>query len=137
MVVNVVSSSATEGCFSVRKSYIPFFSADFKEILDAILFCLMKFQRRKETELSKFTIVPGPVPIGESVWLDVNEMEPGSYRLAIVNSAGNDVQISECLITRQTKTILLPTDLLPAGPYFVQLTNLLSGKIFREILLVP
>ena len=93
-------------------------------------------QKKKNAPVPKFSIYPNPVAPNTTFTLDAKTLEQGAYRLAVINSAGAQVQTEEIVIDTKMKQSTIEVGNLMAGFYFVQLTNKKSGKSYTETIVV-
>jgi hypothetical protein len=92
--------------------------------------------KKSDTSYSSFAVYPNPVISNTMIKIEPKKLESGSYSLQIINSSGNLVQTGEIAFDKKARTLDYTIMALPAGPYFLQLTNQKSKKSYTEILVV-
>lgn len=82
-------------------------------------------------------IYPNPVAAGNNVTLDISTDKPGEYQLQMVNVSGQLMLSKEfnVIFKRYTETINIPSS-IPAGTYFIRLTNMRTKKNYTGKLIV-
>lgn len=75
------------------------------------------------------TIYPNPVAAGNNVTLDISTDKTGEYQMQMVNVSGQLMLSKEfnVIFKRYTETINIPPS-IPAGTYFIRLTNMRTKK---------
>ena len=92
--------------------------------------------KKMDATMINFSVYPNPVSANASISIQPNNMEEGIYEWNIITSSGETVQRGEITLWSNTKSLALKLNAVPAGPYFMQLTNKKSKKVFSEILIV-
>lgn len=91
---------------------------------------------KTEEAFSKFSVFPNPASSKSVVTLEAKKVKDGAYRLAIINGNGSVVQIDEIVISKDNKRATFVLNVLSSRPYFIQLTNKESDKIYTETIVV-
>lgn len=83
-----------------------------------------------------FSFYPNPIAGNAFFTIDCKAIDKGAYQMAILNTAGQVVQLREIDLRSKTEKINSQLNTLTAGVYFVRLTNKQTGKNFTEKIIV-
>jgi len=92
--------------------------------------------KKSDTAFSKFAVYPNPATAGGTINIEPKKMEAGSYQVQLINSNGEVVQTFQIVIENKTQRLSVQVMQVPAGPYFLQLTNRKNNKRYTEIIVV-
>jgi hypothetical protein len=81
-------------------------------------------------------IYPNPVKSGTMLNLSFKKPDEGYYHLQILNQSGQAVQQKEIWIDAEARLLNIDVPAVPAGSYFLVLTNKKSGKKFTEKIII-
>jgi hypothetical protein len=91
---------------------------------------------KRDAALSRFSVYPNPATAGTAMSIGIHQLEKGTYDLTILSGNGKVVQ-RQAAIVEETKTPwVLKLAAIPAGPYFLRLTNRKTNTSYTEIIIV-
>jgi hypothetical protein len=93
-------------------------------------------QKPSDTTRSTFSVYPNPATPGATCMLSFRETEKGSYLLAVINIAGEIVQTKKIIVQGKKDLVELDLNGMPAGAYYIRLTNKKTGKDSKQQLLI-
>lgn len=85
---------------------------------------------------SSITIFPNPVKTGNTINIKFKKPQAGNYFLQLLNQSGQLIQTKEIRIEKGIASYSLELPSVPAGSYFVVLTNKETGKKSTEKMIV-
>jgi len=92
--------------------------------------------KNKETSFVNFSVYPNPVVAGSAITVQSKNLDEGSYEFSILTSTGEAAQKGVVSLVGKTKSFSINLKLISAGPYFLQLMNKKSNKVYTEIIIV-
>ena len=90
----------------------------------------------KDTALKNFNIYPNPVQSNSALHINWNQKDFGYYSLQLFNQAGQLVFTNELYIDEGAWVLTINTPAVPAGSYFLKLTNKTTARSFTEKLVI-
>lgn len=96
----------------------------------------MAIPKKAETSPAKFSVYPNPVNANGTLTIDPKGLEAGRYKVAVVAGAGNAVQSGTVVFDKQKTKQTITLQSLPAGVYFVHLSNGAGTMSFTEKIVV-
>lgn len=93
-------------------------------------------QLKRDSSLKRFSIYPNPAPSGSMIFLDPTRLEAARYSVLILSTNGTALQTTELTVGPNKNKASIQLPVIPAGSYFIQLTNKYSGKSFTEVVIV-
>jgi hypothetical protein len=85
---------------------------------------------------SAIKIYPNPVRNGNGVNIQVQELIEGYYTMNLLTMNGQSVRQNEIWIDVEARIITIDLPIVPAGNYFLALTNKVTGKKYTEKVIV-
>jgi len=90
----------------------------------------------KDTAFSKFKVYPNPVKSNTALHIEWKQTEEGYYILQLFNQAGQVVFVKEMYIDKEARLLSVDLPSIPAGSYFLRMTNKGSNKSYTEKIIV-
>jgi len=90
----------------------------------------------KDTAFNNFKIFPNPVKSNSSLTIQWKQTEAGYYILQLFNQSGQLVFTKEMYIDEEARLLSVDLPLIPAGSYFLRMTNKQSNKSYTEKIIV-
>lgn len=92
--------------------------------------------QKKDTAFSQFSVFPNPAAAFSIITIEPRKMEVGNYTVQIISGNGELLQAGEMVVERKMTRIPFALTQIPAGPYFIRLTNKKTNKSYTEIIIV-
>jgi hypothetical protein len=81
-------------------------------------------------------VYPNPVKNGSVLTIEWKSTEEGYYHLQLINSSGQSVHQQQLWIDAEARVISIDIPAIPAGTYFLVMTNKKFGKKMTEKIVV-
>jgi hypothetical protein len=89
-----------------------------------------------DSTTSIFNLYPNPAGYGGTCMLSCKETEKGTYILTVINIAGEILQTKTVIIQGKKDLVAIDLNGMPAGAYYIRLTNKKTGKESKQQLLI-
>ncbi|MEO7925061.1 MAG: carboxypeptidase-like regulatory domain-containing protein [Chitinophagaceae bacterium] len=122
-----------------------------KIAVDRIVLGMMEIVTKKEKEIQEvplmltaitdanagsFKAYPNPVASGSSLSIEWKQNEEGYFNIQLLNQGGQSVNQQEVWIDAEARVLNMEVPAVPAGSYFLVLTNKKSGKKVTEKIII-
>lgn len=90
----------------------------------------------KDAALGAFKVFPNPVTSGSDITIEWKQTEEGYFTMQLLDQSGKQLNKQEIWIDAEARMLDIEVPVVPAGSYFLVMTNKKTGKKFTEKIII-